>query len=69
MQQDLAKLQSRLDQREQQILELEREQHSSRLTENELRSRVVTLEDYIAELPTNEEFVDRGDELAKYQRR
>ena len=57
-------MQARLDERDQRVLEMERERHSNAGTVAELRARVVTLEDYIAELPTTDEFVERGEALA-----
>ena len=67
--QDIALMQARLEQREQQLLDLERAHHGVCAAEAELQVRVRTLEDYIAELPTNEEYEDRGDALAKAMRK
>jgi predicted nucleic acid-binding Zn-ribbon protein len=57
-------MQAQVDERDQRVLELEREKSANTGSATELRVRVATLEDYIAELPTSEEFAERGEALA-----
>lgn len=67
LQEDVRRAQARVDEREQRILELERNAYTLTTSRDELKHRVIKLEDYMATLPTNEEFTERTDEVAQCQ--
>eukprot|EP00041_Stephanoeca_diplocostata_P026029 m.693849 g.693849 ORF g.693849 m.693849 type:complete len:850 (+) comp22876_c0_seq3:108-2657(+) len=65
LQEDVRRAQARVDEREQRILELERSVYNVSASRDEHKHRVIKLEDYMATLPTNEEYTERTEEVAQ----